>query len=241
MRAGAAGPLVTAFVLVGCATASSLGARPEPTPIDAIARGTSRGEVEAILGQPDALRGNVSTYDYNLGTEGLKPAKWFLPAAVALDYVTFPFQPIFTYQLWRDWRDQRARISLVYGPDDRVMGLSFTAAEVDYRTWLASEAPEEALALLCAAVESGHGGATHAEAGRRLYGVHGAGIDVEAAFRLALMANFAGHPGGEALVDRIAPLLPAEERARAESRFATGDLPACSGPVEAEPNGPDSA
>ena len=129
--------------------------------------------------------------------------------------------------MYTEWRDQRSRLGLLYGPDDRVLGLSFTAAEVAYRGWRIADDPKAHLPLLCEAAEAGHGAAAHTEAGRRLYGVYGATVDVEAAYRWALLARFAGHQDGPGLVERIAPLLPADLRNRAESRFAAGELPPC--------------
>jgi hypothetical protein len=231
--------LTLALALAGCATASVIKGPPEATPIGSVERGMTRAEAEAILGRPDARQNNVSLYDYNLGSDREKSGLGWLPFTVLLD-LTSAFTPGVGYMMYREWRDQRGRVGLLYGPDDRVLGLSFIAAEIAYRGWRIADDPEANLPLLCEAAEAGHGGAAHTEAGRRLYGVYGATIDVEAAFRLALMARFAGHPRGEALVGRIAPLLSAEERARAESRFATGDLPACSRPVEVEPKGPDT-
>jgi len=58
-------------------------------------------------------------------------------------------------------------------------------------------------------------------------GVYGATVDVDAAYRWALMARFAGHQGGPVLVERIATLLPVDRRSRAESRFTAGELPLC--------------
>lgn len=218
--------LTLALALAGCATASVIKGPPEATPIGSVERGMTRAEAEAILGRPDARQNNVSLYDYNLGSGREKSGLGWLPFMVLLD-LTSAFTPGVGYMMYREWRDQRGRVGLLYGPDDRVLGLSFIAAEIAYRGWRIAADPEADLALLCEAAESGHGAAAHTEAGRRLYGVYGAEVDVEAAYRWALMARFAGHPDGPILVERIAPLLPADLRGRAESRFAAGELPPC--------------
>ena len=225
-RTAALCALTLASALAGCATASVIKGPPEATPIGSVERGMTRAEAEAILGRPDARQNNVSLYDYNLGSDREKSGLGWLPFMVLLD-LTSAFTSGVGYMMYREWRDQRGRVGLLYGPDDRVLGLSFIAAEIAYRGWRIADDLEANLPLLCEAAEAGHGGAVHSEAGRRLYGVYGAAIDVEAAYRWALMARFAGHPDGPALVERITPLLPADRRSRAEARVAAGELPAC--------------
>ena len=219
--------LVIAFLLAGCATASTIKGPPQATPIASLERGMTRAEAEAILGRPDGRKGNVSLYDYNLGTDRTKRSLVILPFTMLLDVVALASQPYFASMMYQEWRDQRGQLGLLYGPDDRVLGLSFIAADIAYRSWRIADDPEADLRLLCEAAEAGHGGAAHSEAGRRLYGVYGAEIDVEAAYRWALMARFAEHPDGPTLVGRITPLLSPERRSRAESRVAAGELPAC--------------
>ena len=225
-RPAAIRALTLALALAGCATASIIKGPPEATPIGSVERGMTRAEAEAILGRPDARQNNVSLYDYNLGSDREKRGLGWLPFMVLVDLAS-AFAPSVGYMMYTEWRDQRGRLGLLYGPDDRVLGLSFTAAEIAYRSWRIVDDPEANLPLLCEAAEAGHGAAAHSEAGRRLYGIYGADEDVEAAYRWALMARFAGHPGGPALVERIAPLLPVDLRHRADSRFAAGELPAC--------------
>lgn len=229
--------LVAAMILpalAGCATADLIMGPPERAPIDSIAVGSTRAEVEALLGRADDSKGNVRTYRYNLGSDRRERSLALLPLTVVVDYFALMVQPIIGYTMLQEWRDQRAQIGLIFGPDDRVMGLDFVSAEVAYRTWLVAADQEAAIELLCTAVEAGHGGAAHTEAGRRLYGIHGSVADVEAAYRWALMARFAGHPDGETLVGRIAPLLTPEALLAAEARFAAGELPACSRPAAPE-------
>jgi hypothetical protein len=225
------------LLLAGCMTAATIKGPPEATPTGSLERGMTRAEAEAILGRPDGRRGNVSFYNYNLGVDRTKPSLVFLPFMMLGDLVYLGAQPFVGSMMYLEWRDQRGQLGLLYGPDDRVLGLSFTAAEIAYRGWRIADDPEANLPLLCEAAEAGHGAAAHSEAGRRLYGVYGAEPDVEAAFRWALMARFTGHPDGAALVQRIAPLLAADLRSRAESRFAAGELPACLADARAQLDG----
>ena len=130
----------------------------------------TRVEAEAILGRPDDRKGNVSLYDYNLGTDRTKPSLAVLPFAMLLDVVALASQPFVDTMRYTEWRDQRGQLGLLYGPDDRVLGLSFTATEIAYRGWRIAGDPKANLPLLCEAAESGHGTAAHSEAGRRLLG-----------------------------------------------------------------------
>ena len=94
----------------------------EPTDLSIIQAGSSRTEVEAILGTPiesETVEGyRVDIYDYNAGSTGSMPAPIYdfaAGVAVLMIYMT-PIPHAIEYE------GQRAYVALWYSVDDKVVG-----------------------------------------------------------------------------------------------------------------------
>lgn len=180
--------LLSLMVLEGCA--SYLVARWESPPEgqNQIKVGTPRSIVEQVLGEPVAKDGAVHTYEYST-KDRPNPA-----IVVPLDVLTMGMMSFHWGDMEKGYQSQRARRQLAYGPDDRVISLSPTSANVTFEQWLRSEERAANLELLCEAANNGQPGALAVQAASYRYGLWGAEVNPTKAYLFIRLAAFFGNP-----------------------------------------------
>jgi hypothetical protein len=119
------------------------------------------------------------------------------------------------------------RITIVYGPDGRVIGRSYEAAEALYVAWKARRRPEERLDLLCLAANGGYPAAQHAQAVRYELALFDTPLDEVEAYVWARLAELGGDPRGSMARQRLGARLGADQLAGADARYATWSPAPC--------------
>lgn len=214
--------LLISPTLGGCMAYTNLSWGPPPPELSGIAVGSTRVEVEERLGAATDHDNNVYHYEFN--TKELPP--WHLPLAAALDVVTVGTSVVYAGDMKRAHRAQRRHVHIVYGPDDRVAGLSRDLADEAFRDWLHGEDQEGNLSKLCLAARRGDAGAQYVQAMRYQYGLWNTERDTVEALAWLKFAAFSGHPGAAHGPERWASRLdPA-----AEEMFQTGGMRSCGDP-----------
>jgi hypothetical protein len=214
--------LLISPTLGGCFTYTALTWGPPPPELAGVAVGSSRTEVEERLGAATGHDNNVSHYEFN--TKELP--SWFLPMVAALDVVTVGVSVVYWGDMRRGHRAQRRHVYIVYGPDDRVAGLSRDRADQTFRDWLHGEDQEGNLSKLCLAARRGDAGAQYVQAMRYRYGLWNTERDSVEALAWLKFAAFSGHPGAA----RRSEQWPSHLGPAAEEMFQTGGMRSCGDP-----------
>ncbi len=214
--------LLTAPALGGCFTYAALTWGPPPPDLTGIAVGSSRTEVEERLGAATDHDNNVYHHEFNTKEMG---AKWVLLSA-ALDVVTMGVSVVYAGDLKQAHRAQRRHVQIVYGPDDRVAGLSRDLADEIFRDWLHGEDQAANLSKLCLAARRGDAGAQYVQAMRYRYGLWNTERDLVEAMAWLNFTAFSGHPGAARRLEQWASPLDPE----AEVMFQTGRMRSCGDP-----------
>jgi hypothetical protein len=236
--------VVTAFALalsgLGIAACTALleATAPSPTNFKRLEIGTPRSTVESVLGSPESQEYNRATYEFNRGsmfappeTTGLmgRYGRGVLAAASSATWFFLP-EPVFAgVSIWIS-KSYHGLITIVYGPDGRVIGRSYEAAEAFYVAWKARRRPEERLDLLCRAANGGYPAAQHAEAVRYELGLFDTPVDESAAYVWARLAELGGDPRAGAVRQRLAARLDAARLAEADGRYAAWSPAPCPPP-----------
>jgi hypothetical protein len=146
--------------------------------------------VESVLGKPQTEEYNRATYKFSRGSlfapsgaDGPmervgRGALWGIGGALHL----FLFEPVAGALTPAELRSRHGLITIVYGPDGRVIGRSYEAAQALHVAWKAHPRPEERLDILCHAANAGYPAAQHAQAVRHQLGLFDTTIDLAEAY-----------------------------------------------------------
>jgi hypothetical protein len=205
--------------------------------------GAMRFAVESVLGAPESEEYNRATYEFSRGSffapsdpDGLmaragRGAFWAIGSAFHL----FLFEPLAGAVAPGELRGRHGLITIVYGPDGRVIGRSYEAAQALYIAWKARSRPEDRLDLLCHAANGGYPAAQHAQAVRYQLGLFETRIDVAEAYVWARLGELGGDPRAGSLRERLAARLDPATRAEADARYATWSPSPCPSPSTPDP------
>jgi hypothetical protein len=233
--------VVKAVVLAVCgmnlaACMAALGAAsPSPTNFERFEIGTPRSTVESVLGSPVSQQYNRATYAFSRGS-------WFAPpettglmgrlgrgalGAAGSAVSLFTLEPLAAAGVAVTRKGFEGQITVVYGPDGRVIGLWYEAAEAFYVAWKARRRPEERLDLLCRAANGGYPSAQHAQAVRYEVGLFDTPVSVTEAYIWARLAEFGGDPRAGMARQRLAARLDPARLAAADARYASWSPAPC--------------
>jgi hypothetical protein len=214
---------------------------PSPTNFERLEIGTPRSTVESVLGSPESQEYNRATYEFSRGSMFAPPettglmgrfGRGVLAAAGSATWF-FLAEPAFVGAAVWQRKGFHGLITIVYGPDGRVIGRWYEAAEALYITWKARRRPEERLDLLCRAANGGYPAAQHAQAVRYEVGLFDTPVSVTEAYVWARLAEFGGAPRGSMARQRLAARLDATQLAEADARYATWSPAPCPSPTVA--------
>lgn len=216
-------------LLSGCATLAVATWGPPPPDLAVIKVGVSRETVEQALGKPVTCRHNVCTYEHN--TRDVRRAGTLALAvfndAMSAFLTAGAASAIYGVQMMIARQAQRAKVSIVYGPRDTVIGPSHEAAEAEYRRWLGSGDRKEHLGVLCSAANAGFAPAQSTQAMRYWYGLWDSDPDRVRGYLWLRLAAFGGHGiATEAMTEWAASMRP-EEIAEADRLFRDWEPEAC--------------
>jgi hypothetical protein len=154
----------------------------------------------------------------------------------------FLYEPFVGALTPAELRSRHGLITIIYGPDGRMIGRSYEAAQALYVAWKAHALPEERLDILCHAASAGHPAAQHAQAVRHQLGLFDTPIDLAEAYLWARLAELGGDARAGSLRKRLADNLDPAIRAEADARYATWSPSPCPSPLTADqPPAPPSA
>lgn len=217
--------LLISPTLGGCMTYTFLTWGPPPPDLTGITVGSPRTEVEETFGAAKDHDKNVYHYEYNTIESG---TKWVLLGA-ALDTFSMGTSAVYWGDMRRGHRAQRRHVHIVYGPDDRVAGLSRDWAYEVFRDWLLSEDRGGEMSQLCLAARRGDAQAQYVQAMRYRYGLWNTDPNPAEALAWLKFAAFSGHPGTARLsagwTSRLGPVANT-----AEEMFQTGGMRSCGDP-----------
>jgi hypothetical protein len=204
MRSLALAPL--APVVAGCSIFMAATAD-APSDMRPLEPGSMRFAVEAVLGEPKAEEYNRATYEFSRGnffapgeSQGLMGrAGRGLVIGLASATHLFIMEPLSGAIGAMESTGRYGLITIVYGPDGRVIGRPYEAAQALYVAWESQRRPEERLDLLCRAANAGYPAAKYAEAIRYQIGLFATPVNLGKAYLWARLAGFGG-------ASRAAPL-----------------------------------
>ena len=227
--------VVVCGVSVAACVAALETAAPSPTNFKRFEIGTPRSTVEAVLGSPKAQEYNRATYAFSRGSMFSPPETTGLVGRVGRGVLgaagsalsLFTLEPLMATAAVVVRKGFEGRITIVYGPDGRVIGRWYEAAEALYVAWKGRRQPEERLDLLCRAANGGYPSAQHAQAVRYELGLFEAPVDLAEAYLWARLAELGGDPRAGTARQRIAASLDAAELAAADARYASWSPALC--------------
>ncbi len=229
------GPVLAGCSMIVAATADA------PSDMRPLEPGSMRFAVEAVLGEPKSEEYNRATYEFSRGS-------FFAPAeleglmgragrglAIGLASVThlFIMEPLAGGIGMMESTGRSGLITIVYGPDGRVIGRPYEAAQALYVAWKSQPRPEERLDLLCRAASGGSAAAQYAQAVRYEIGLFATPVDRGEAYLWARLAEFGGDPRAASLRSRLAAELDPARRAEIDTRFARWSPAPCPEPAAA--------
>ena len=200
--------------------------------------GTMRFAVEAVLGEPQAEEYNRATYEFSRGgffapsePDGLmaRAGRGLFVGLVSVTHF-FIVEPLAGAIGYAERKGRHGLITIVYGPDGRVIGRSYETAQALYVAWKARSRPEERLDLLCRAANGGYPAAQHAQAVRHQIGLFETPVDPAEAYLWARLAEQGGDPRAQPLRERLAAGLDPTRRAEMDARYATWSPGPCPDP-----------
>jgi hypothetical protein len=238
MRSLALAPL--APVVAGCSIFMAATAD-APSDMRPLEPGSMRFAVEAVLGQPKAEEYNRATYEFSRGgffapveSQGLMGrAGRGLVVGLASATHLFIMEPLSGAIGAMESTGRYGLITIVYGPDGRVIGRPYEAAQALYVAWKSQRRPEERLDLLCRAANGGYPAAQYAEAIRYQIGLFATPVDLGKAYLWARLAEFGGASRAAPLRSRLSADLDPPRRAEMDARFARWSPEPCSEPAAA--------
>jgi hypothetical protein len=214
---------------------------PSPTNFERLETGTPRSSVESVLGSPESQEYNRATYEFSRGSMFSPPettgvvgrfGRGMLAAAGSATWFFLAKPMIVTGAIWQR-KGFHGLITIVYGPDGRVIGRSYAAAEALYVACKARRRPEERLGLLCLAANGGYPPAQHAQAVFYELGLFDRPVSVTEAYVWARLAELGGDPRGSMAQQRLAARLDTDQLAGADARYATWSPTPCPLPTTA--------
>jgi hypothetical protein len=235
-RAAAKAVLLAACgVSLAACTAALEATAPSPSNFERFEIGTPRVTVESVLGSPVSQEYNRATYSFSRGSFFAPPETTGLMGrlgrgvlgAFASAASVFVLEPLSGTIAILERKAFVGRITIVYGPDGRVIGRWYEAAEALYVAWKGRRQPEERLDLLCRAANGGYPSAQHAQAVRYELGLFEAPVDLAEAYLWARLAELGGDPRAGTARQRIAASLDAAELAAADARYASWSPAPC--------------
>lgn len=207
-----------------------------PSDIRPLEIGTMRFAVEAVLGDPESEEDNRATYEFSRGSffapgeaDGLIAGvgRGLFVGLVSATHL-FIMEPLSGWIAYDEIKSRHGLITLVYGPDGRVIGRSYEAAQALYVAWKTQPRPDDRLDLLCHAANAGYPSAQHAQAVRHQLGLFGTPVDVAEAYLWARLAAFGGDPRAARLQEHLAAELDPGRRAEIDARYAHWTPEPCS-------------
>jgi hypothetical protein len=163
--------LLCPVVLAGCSMIVAATAD-APSDFRPLEPGTMRFAVEAVLGEPEVEEYNRATYKFSRGSffapsepDGLmaRAGSGLLIGLVSVTHF-FIMERLAGGIGYMESTGRHGLITIVYGPDGRVIGRSYEAAQAFYVSWKIRLRPEERLDLLCQAANGGYPSAQYAQA-----------------------------------------------------------------------------
>jgi hypothetical protein len=208
---------------------------PSPTNFERLEIGTPRSTVESVLGSPESQEYNRATYEFSRGSMFAPPettglvgrfGRGVLATAGSATWF-FLAEPAFVGAAVWQRKGFHGLITIVYGPDGRVIGRWYEAAEALYVAWKGRRRPEERLDLLCRAANGGYPSAQHAQAVRYELGLFDTPVDEAEAYVWARLAELGGDPRAASIRQRLAAGLAPATLAEADTRYATWSPSPC--------------
>jgi hypothetical protein len=198
----------------GCTTYHTLKWGRPPPDLDKVEAGTPRQTVQSLLGKPVRREYNVHTYEYNT-RDGPNPV-----LGAFFDFFTMGSSAFYWDDFERVYKAQRRRLSVVYGPNDKVIGRSYERAEAGFRDWLHSEDRAKEFKSLCLSANEGYAPAQATLAMHHRYGLPGTAADPVQAHLWLILAAFGGHPSAAGTLEAWTATMSPERVAEAERLVA---------------------
>lgn len=233
--------LLCPVVLAGCSMIVAATAD-APSDFRPLEPGTMRFAVEAVLGEPEVEEYNRATYKFSRGSffapsepDGLmaRAGRGLLIGLVSVTHF-FIMEPLAGGIGYMESTGRHGLITIVYGPDGRVIGRSYEAAQAFYVSWKIRLRPEERLDLLCQAANGGYPPAQYAQAIRYQIGLFGTAVDHAQAYLWARLAEFGGDPRAASLRNALAADLDPARKAEVDASYATWSPAPCPEPTAIE-------